>query len=660
MDFFSAFKRKTDEMTKDVEDLKITDPKPKKEKWRHGTEVILTKGVYKGYNGTVDDFSSGKYIVELQNVPGTLTLENNQVKRDSPDSKDFTLIKSKKFTKGMRGTIIEWLPPSLSIYVDALNRKITTHLVCENCENDNETPRYVHRKIHPDDLFYKDIILKNGNYFQVYGVSSWVDMKFFGVEYGETSPKEITRDEIDSFNKEFREPKKVEQSDAQLKQSLGREYVPSEEEGTSLVEERDDVSDSGELDYEEPELNENENQEGEMVSTFRDIERTMYSDYALTPEQKQIKQLFTKVFNAYNINEINVYDLVNELQDYSDKLSKYAKVKYESDNKYLVAVLALIEIHQLGYISIVSHNEYIDTLIDSKFFNKKDFPKTSFLVKGAFDIDEQVVKSLVKSKLNEGVKYAFERALEFIGKYKNVEMEYGNTKSVELIDVGKEKRVEKIKFVRPSDLVKYYEEMNLDKDGDKILLEESDVKVKQVGKNYLSKTLSKPDNEQLNPYDIISKDLWTYTVSTGSKSNRRKREKEVKIIWGPEYEPILDKFRNILNNKINNSKKETEKEIYTFILENIHRAPAAIAELRSELRLKHSKKLLVKLDLFEQIFGHLLDDIQKQYVSELETSTNIKRLTIEMYTSTGDERREKESDLQLEKTSRKMKKIKMN
>ena len=216
---------------------------------------------------------------------------------------DMVRVRSGKY-KNMIGSLVKVDPVNLSVHLSALDKKISQHMKITNVGN------YYMGNIYESDVFYMDFKLKSGNYFQVdkcYG-----DV-FIGKEYIKTSPvsivdKTITKDMISVYMSGFKIFEK------NTKVELGVEsqemlYLSDEhDQGNAEEDEEGDNEDAIEKDYGNGNGNENENdqeveeqyesKEGEMKQTFKDIERSMVMNRAISKEEREYLKLIEKCISA--------------------------------------------------------------------------------------------------------------------------------------------------------------------------------------------------------------------------------------------------------------------------------------------------------------------------------------------------------------------------
>lgn len=560
----------------------ITTGKPGKKRFIHGNNIIMRRGTYKGYYGFVYEFYPSKFDVEIiiAGKPIKMTLMKNSIK----DQKgNMVTIRNGPYAN-QSAKIVKKYPPQLIIYLDAINKKVSDHMI-------KEGNSYVTRPITPNDVFYLDIKLKNGKFFEVKDVLE--NDQFTGFEQDIKEQRTISKDDIESFQPGFRlmetkEQEQQEQQEEQVEQEfvsdellspVEKDVEPDEDDTERSEYETEFITDFGELEGEDQE---------QIKSTFKDIERITYKPQQLDQEELDIKNKIIRIIRTFGINEqdIQLYDLIakckyaiEKIKSITNQIQSLKNIWYITDNKYIIAVFVLYEIIQRGLIYMILNTSqnpitqiYVNKLLKIKYFIAMDRKNSMFLINGwsdAFnitsDVTEQTDKTLIHISLFENCTSVLQSLaliptidLEQLKQQRKVEMQ-------ELIPLGQR-------------IVKEY----------------------------------------AKPHVLISEMLKTGKIPAAAKS----------IIWGPIYQSILDQNKNILIKEINSDKSKTHKQVYQFVLDNIEQAPFVLRQMRIELSKSSSIPKLekVKYQTLKHIWDLLWKDIvtfNKQRKSELE------RLTLE-------------------------------
>lgn len=327
--------------------------------------------------------------------------------------------------RGKTAKLLRVIEPTFTIQIDAIGKKIHSHLLCLQ-------GTYMVKPITANDIYYIDLLLNNGNYFNVTCVTNSVDSGFVyrGIERSKNGVtcqrSQITLQDVQEMMPGF----KVYDQNV-ITKSLGE--MNTVEEVEDIVNVEDDVENvveteqSGEHDEEnenttgdyadnEQQMEENDivydNTEGEAKATFRDTERSGYVNSDVTDEDKKVMKRIEKCASIVGSCVSDVFQLVARVNEIVDRLkSELQKSNVltwsEIDTKYIIAYVVLIDRIRSGYsMTIEMFNEYNESLYKNKYFTKGGINSSIFL--GASDseilhvikmseTDKVLVKDMYKS-----------------------------------------------------------------------------------------------------------------------------------------------------------------------------------------------------------------------------------------------------------------------
>ena len=477
--------------------------------------------------------------------------------------------------KGNTGRFIEKHHPRITVYLDAIGRKISDHLV-------KQGDTFAKKTLTVKDVFYLDLLLKNGNYFEVKRIEADDNnniTKIVGIEkvpkVGFTA-KEITLNDIEKTMPGFNFS--TTSNSTSHKQTETVEYVTEDTE--PQLEQTDDADDDEETegsygDYENETEEKQDNldsvdQEGpDYKASFKDTERTEYSQTKLTTTQKEIKTMITKVMTLQGLpdSEFSVWELIDNIESAVNSMKQTIKSNtgadkwVRSDTKYIAACLVLYKIIQSDFVYLVINNTssmistFLDKLISGKYFDKKDTTGSYFLKNGwtsAFTVNTNVVGALVASKdYSQLIEILFENANAYIRQLYS------------LPEIAKGSRVNKFELIPLTR------------------------KVEEKRTITITEILENPDQP----------------VSPSVKS----------VIWGVKYQDTLFNFKEALANKILESNSKTMRDVYEYVLENIEQAPIELARMRKILKQKHRELDRKKAERLMSAWKTLLKYLNKDY-----------------------------------------------
>ena len=372
------------------------------------------------------------------------------------------------------------------------------------------------------DIFYKDLLLKNGKYFNV------VDVKLdngkyviTGREFGDNNIKQITNDDIQEMMSGFK-----------MQSNVDVEYVGddvsfrhSERSETGSVGSFEDFDISSQKSNLEVGDYEYDTGDGEQ-STFRDMERTSRMFSGWSSKQKSWMDLVKKIMKTFVITEeLNTYDLVDQIESVLGYFDNKIISSGENFDIYSSSIDVQMIIACIVVYSLVSMDEHF----------------------GGFDnyISELYGKGYFSGRVVESV-------------------------LVELPDVFvcSELRRTKLDFDRVKMLMNCYNRMIQDILGVSLDL------VPRVEVRKFEPIMKKVDKYSKKTF-ILPDDLIDGLVIDDENMN-------MNILWSPQYMKRIEKWRNTLLEKMRES-SGTKSRIYDFIQKNIENSVKVSYRLRGEV-----------------------------------------------------------------------------
>jgi len=231
--------------------------------------------------------------------------------------------------------------------------------------------------VNADEVFYNDLLLKNGNMFQVERVEQDASnmYKFIGKERTQRGivDKTISSDDIKEYMRGFRIL--TEKEDESSYDFADSEYDIDTMDSTA------DESDSEGSTYGEGEEEKYTYEEGEEEPSFKDIQRTGKIYDKLSSTQKKYYELIKRILNLNNenIDDIDVYgtvdDIMNVLQSFDKQLNEN-NVNFDIMNSIIDTrmIIACIVSYRMLENDMVypGFEEYIKILYDAGYFPEID------------------------------------------------------------------------------------------------------------------------------------------------------------------------------------------------------------------------------------------------------------------------------------------------
>ena len=629
---------------------------------------FIKKGEYAGK--FIDDFKiiPEQYLITYKKK---IELNKSQIKRKTSNLYEIT---SGPY-RGKNSQLIKLYPARLNVYLDAANKKVTKHMVKENNE-------YIERYIYPSDVFYIDITLNNGNLFEVKDITE--NNIIIGLEMTKNGliPRQITNSDIRSLQPGFSFSKDLKEK-MELEENVYSYGQPEYDENEFIGEEDQEEYEEYEEPEEETEMEEVEEEieeiaETEYKASYKDLERIVFKGQQLTQSQQKIKKQIKKITDIFNINSLNEFKLIDDIEKSFKTIKTSLKNKNLNfwnigDEKYIIASILLLEIIKSGFGSMISNfgedtiTSYIKNLVirSRPFFSKKDYLNSIFSKEGwtdSFDANKNIFNALVSSREEIEIhKYLMKNCIsvleEFLGK---VDLEIKLKAPTEFITLGKRKYEDEPKT---RITIKDIFTENITKDANTILWGISYQPLLEKYKNKLIETINNPISNETTKliYDFVLENLENgmfilpeikvlaeydnlkYTKLSQIWENLLKDCKKIfdnkklinmeptknpnksisiddiilqdvdinanYIFWSEEYLLVLNKYKNKLNEKINDpNSNNTTRNIYKYIFENIEQGFFAVPEIKMLSKLNS-----LKYQKLSEIWENLLKDAKKIY-----------------------------------------------
>lgn len=467
---------------------------------------------------------------------------------------------------------------NLVIEVDAIGKKISKHIVKSN-------NFYKNRSIIPDDLFFKDIELTNGNFFQV---KECTENGFIGIEKVKNNfvEKEITNGDkiIKKLMSGFsivndRKIMSFEKDTFQLEME-----VIEEENGKD--EDEDEENDEGSYNDDGDKDDIVFDSEVEMKQTFKDSERLEFAQVVLSKDDKNIMKLIEKCLVAlsFSIESIKVYDVLESINDAVKKMkSELAKLGIidwkTTDTKYIVACLVIYDILKNGYnFSKTSFNNFISKLFNTSFFKKNDI------------IESMFIQSDEKSKIET---------------------------CFDLIRMNNQKKVEMKKFYKSGNVFEIV----------KMMMENCNI----ILQKWFGPVILSCLDEDIELFPVCKKvrENTKKFLTTQDILNNNIAESADRIIWGPSTSKMIKIWKTSLINKCENEKDETLKLVYKFVIDNFENAPFVLRNMSNNnntnnLELLKYRELKRAFDVFIVKLKKFTDRADAEKIDKLKIKSDEK------------------------------------
>ena len=485
----------------------------------------------------------------------------------------------------------EFVSPHLSIVLTTNGRKIMSSTY--NVGTSDE-PRFITRKITPNDVFYDDIKIVDAylqtSIVQVKKINN--DNTFDAVTItGEEVPNVPFKDVVSlepGFKWKYSDQTTTEESE----QSEQKELIPDE---TVEVEETDEIEDpdSKEDGYED-EVEEVLENEPEMKETFNDKDRLNQEETKLTSAQLTYKNSIENIlkFSGISIDSINIYAVAELLDEFFELLvKKNNNDLLTKDIKYITAAIVFCELitsqyrqdnRNFGYASFTAK------LIKSKFLKEADV-----------DGDNTNEYLLLNQKMDSQLKIMSHE--DFVSQHNTIERLRDQNKFEDIIYLVMRNALDLAKSLLGRVIVEEPGSFSLDAlipigrhnpDGKKTLTHEYSFDNK--GNKYTIQHYANESPENPDMIKMITMDDFL--------QNKRIPQKETKILWGADAQILIQQTKNDVQNLADAQDDPETKKGYEYIVKNIERGPYAIREETNPFLRKY----------FKFIFGELVKTVIKQ------------------------------------------------
>ena len=501
-------------------------------KFNHGVMIKLTKGIYKGYNGYVLEYYPDTVDIKFENTDRIVRLEKQMV-----EIKDKKVIVKRGEYKNNIGEIIAINKARLNINIDAINKKISKHMVSNNGIMEE-------RNVLVSDVFYHDIMLKNGTIINVINITdeliSGYDRKSNVVSFKESDiakylpgfkinqrkdeiKSECNNDEDIFISDEIIEEEEQQQGDEEKEKDeveiMG--YETNIDNGTNEDQNKDENEKPDEIEFK---------------ASFKDMERCEFVSQKLSKGETEVMNNIDKVIKLLNYPDdiINRYSLMEKIIDTLKIMkSELQKINInswkKSDMKYIVLYLIIVEIirKRESYIAYNTFTNQIEKLYKIGYFTKSDIMGSCYLMteKDNTDIKNTCFGLIVLSEDSS----------------KKMRELYKNSKYLEIM-INMIENCGKI-------LQEWYGKIDI-KGYKKV-----DVKIYNVADGKRNKDYPK--------YFLTTNDILSGNIPKTSK----------KIVWGPQSEYLVNIWKTELNKKMMSCDNIEKKSIYEYVINNFDNAP---------------------------------------------------------------------------------------
>jgi hypothetical protein len=388
--------------------------------------------------------------------------------------------------------------------------------------------------VETDQIFYKDLLLKNGKYFHVIHIDLDNDNYVIdGVELGGKEIVRITLDDVSEMVSGFKLGKEIEKFDVEIQEDDGYSLRDSDSVSSNSDGEMDsdDNKSQSSLDITDDLDSNSVLGEDDVLekSTFRDLERTSRVFSGWTKEQKRYLDLIKKLLKNIKKNDdiLNVFGLIDKIESILNSFDKEIERSGENfdiysssiDLQMVIACCVAYDLVNMGEFGFSNFTNYINSLYSAGYFSGSVV--SSVLV----ELPEVFVCNELKR-----TKIAFERVKmlmlcfnRLIQEMLGINIDFDIRRESSTLEYEKVIRKEKIHdkrgFILPEDVIN---DINID----------------------------------------VSK----------------------KILWSPIYIDRINKWRKRIVEKVNTSSGIT-KRVYDFIEKNIEMSPIVLLKLRDQVKL---------------------------------------------------------------------------
>ena len=500
--------------------------------------------------------------------------------RIDPVDKRYAFVKKGEFSK-IRFKIKNYTPARLTVTLNSMGRTINSHVVQVRDKSGNLV--FKSTPVYPADVFYMDILLKNGNTAQVNKMLENDQLEVLEKNDSQSTyiKRSISKDEIKSLEPgfSFHEDGQMQaRSSDNLGELLFNTEQPLEEEQVQVYDEEEDL-DSKEYDGYDGEIVEGIEELEEPKASFKDTQRTSVEHVEMTPKQKKLKDEITNVLNRLGLHDevIDIYATMNNVEELIKiVINRLRVIDYEQDIlvtnniKFIIVCLILYDIIKQGI------RENLDNVIHKLYpgyFSLGDINAASLN-------DNIFLKSSWNASLTQDI---INQAFNNINVYRqNVDM---YPEIVKTILLNCDLALQNILGTRYN--------INLSTHIQTLL---------PVGVNPVTGRRLKEERDEA-AMEKARRGFKQLSISVDDILNNRIPENEVKIMWS-DYLEILSNFQQVLQEKFNNQGNKN----YLYIKDNLYRAPFALRD----------NNLLVEQDS-EKVFIPIPSNVKKAFETTYKT-----------------------------------------
>ena len=442
--------------------------------------------------------------------------------------------------KNKEGEFVSMDDAYLSVNIESIGKMICNHLIfCGNgmCRLE---------KILPSHVFYMDLQLKNGNYYQVIDFDG---VEFNGVEkVGNTFVEsKVKNSQVRNFMCGFTFIQNVENFiiEENENEQLSIILEDDKENPTEVFDIENDDDSKDDIDYNMDVENVVENvddnyvyedNQNEMKQSFKDTERASFIERSFSKNEKEYLKIIDKCVDICNVDIHDKYTILDIISDsvknLKNELQKENITEWKNtDIKYIIVCVIFREIQKKnGSITVYKFRNYITKLYNSNFFTKDTIMGSIFLYENE-NID------------NDSTLYVLKLSPENRITLKN---NYKNKKFDDII---------KYMMERCFDLLNSWYEI--------ISFSTSNTKIEWI-------PIAKPNTVRHYP---------KYFLTTSDIVNNVQSQDATKIIWSPESQKLINMWKISLDEKLNREDNDVVKKIYEFVKNNIENAPFVLKQL---------------------------------------------------------------------------------
>jgi len=500
-----------------------------------------------------------KYPKDFIERLGEVKMTSEEMMRDNLAENRYFGVVNTGMYKGKRFEVVDYTAAHLAVTLFTNGRTVTSHVVRKRSKDgryiidEYGNPVFETSLIYPSDVFYLDILLNNGNYAQVNKVlpDNSIIITEKDTKTNTFIRREISQDEIQEMQPGFK---------------LGgmEAVVEKDEEEYMIAAQPELVSDSVDMEGEESEEEEigvmspvvEMEDETPARASFKDIQRTSVVQRELTSQEKKLRDEIVNVLRLLKISDesVDIYSTIDIIMSIVKDISgKVKSIGYKTDimvtsnMKFIIVCVVLYELIKQNFEKDM--NEVISILFPS-YFTIKDIQAQSmnenvFLMRWNDNLNEDRIKESIGNirefRKSEGkymdiikeIMINADRVLQkMLGIRVNIIQRVSSTK--DLIALG----------VNPLTGRRYKEEME-----EKALMKSREA-------------LMRLKSQQITVDDLINEVPLPI--------------EEVQVVWGQVNMPILDKFKQELEKKM--ERDVALRQEYEYIKDNLVRAPFAIRD----------------------------------------------------------------------------------